>query len=116
MGKLDLHREAVKRHLSELAQLINDQHPPQRTGIDCECVFDDERNHYLLAKIGWSGGRRVRAITLYVRLRNGKIWVEEDMTEEGIATALVSAGVPKEDIVLGFRPPDMRQYTEYAVA
>jgi hypothetical protein len=36
--------------------------------------------------------------------------------EVGIATELVEAGVPKEQIVLGFRPPEMRQYTEFAVA
>ncbi|MFN0112370.1 MAG: element excision factor XisI family protein, partial [Blastocatellia bacterium] len=33
-----------------------------------------------------------------------------------IATDLEEAGVPKEDIVLGFQPPKVRPYTEYAVA
>ncbi|MBV7334508.1 XisI protein [Chloroflexi bacterium TSY] len=46
----------------------------------------------------------------------GKIWIEIDWTEEGIATELVAAGVPKEDIVLAFHHPSMRQYTEFAVA
>ena len=41
--------------------------------------------------------------------------VEEDWTEDGIATDLVRAGVPKEDIMLGFYDPKMRQYT-FAVA
>jgi hypothetical protein len=55
-------------------------------------------------------------MTVYVRLRDGKFWVEEDWTEEGIATALLTAGVPKEDIVLAFHEPKMRQYTDFAVA
>jgi hypothetical protein len=29
---------------------------------------------------------------------------------------LLEAGVPKEDIVLAFHEPEMRQYTEFAVA
>ncbi|MFM6003160.1 MAG: element excision factor XisI family protein, partial [Sphaerospermopsis kisseleviana] len=35
---------------------------------------------------------------------------------EGIATDLVRVGVPKEDIVLAFHEPKMREYTNFAVA
>jgi hypothetical protein len=44
-------------------------------------------------------------LTVYVRIRDGKFWIEEDWTEEGIATKLVGAGVSKEDIVLAFYDP-----------
>jgi hypothetical protein len=116
MDKLKTYRELVKRLISELAALINEQHPAERTGVECECVFDEDRDHYLLSNLGWSGSRRVRSPTLYVRLRNGKIWIEDDMTEEGIANELLRHGVPKEDIVIGFHPPNLRQHTEFAVA
>ncbi len=46
----------------------------------------------------------------------GKIWIQRDGTEEGIAADLERAGIPKEHIVLGFRPPELRPYTGYAVA
>jgi hypothetical protein len=115
MDKRLNYRQLVERHISELASLIREQHPASRTGIDCECVFDEHRDHYLLLKVGWSGSRRVRAVTLYVRLRDEKIWVEEDMTEEGIASALMRQGVPAEDIVLAFHPPALCQHTEFAV-
>ena len=36
------------------------------------------------------------------------------MTEEGITTDLLQAGVPKEDIVLAFQAPEERQFTEFA--
>jgi len=55
-------------------------------------------------------------MTVYVRIRNGKFWIEEDWTEDGIANDLVRAGVPKEDIVLAFHEPTMRQYTDFALA
>ena len=44
----------------------------------------------------------------------GKIWVEVDETEEGIATQFLRAGVPREDIVLAFHPPELRHLTEFA--
>ena len=36
--------------------------------------------------------------------------------QEGIATDLLQAGVPKEDIVLAFQPSEARQFTEFAPA
>lgn len=38
------------------------------------------------------------------------------MTEEYVAEALASLGIPKKDIVLGFQPPEYRKYMEYAAA
>lgn len=43
-------------------------------------------------------------------------WIEENWTEDGIATELLAAGVPKDEIVLGFHHPTMRQYSEFAGA
>lgn len=85
-------------------------------GVDTELIIDETHDNYLLAPVGWSPQGRVRGATLYVRIRNGKFWIEEDWTEEGIATHLLAAGVPKEDIVLAFHAPDVRPYTEFAVA
>ncbi|HEY9297558.1 MAG TPA: element excision factor XisI family protein [Phormidium sp.] len=50
-------------------------------------------------------GKWVTGVTVYVRIRDGNFWIEEDWTEEGIATKLVGFGVPKEDIVLAFYDP-----------
>jgi hypothetical protein len=48
-------------------------------------------------------------------IKQGKIWIEQNMTEMRVAQELVDLGVAKEDIVLGFQAPEMRQYTDYAV-
>lgn len=53
---------------------------------------------------------------MHIDLIDGKIWTQRDGTEDGIAADLERAGIPKEDIVLGFRPPELRPYTGYAVA
>ncbi|NIV00255.1 MAG: XisI protein [Phycisphaerae bacterium] len=113
MDKLGMYRNIIKQLLTKYAELIN-RHPT--SGIDTELVFDEDHDHYMLINVGWSQHERVRGNTIYVRLRNGKFWIEEDWTEDGIATDLLEAGVPKEDIVLAFHPPKMRPYTEFAVA
>jgi hypothetical protein len=51
---------------------------------------------------------------IHIRLKDEKIWIEEDWTEDGIATDLLQAGVQSEDIVLAFHPPRLRQFTEFA--
>jgi hypothetical protein len=113
MDKLTNYRMLIKRYLSHVESLVNREPTP---GVETVCVFDEQRDHYLLLRIGWTADRRARHITLYVSIRDGKIWVEEDWTEYGIATELLKAGVPTQDIVLGFHPPEMRPLTEFAVA
>jgi hypothetical protein len=113
MDKVTHYRDLIKAHLTTIADLVNRRPIP---GVETVCAFDDERGHYLLLRTGWAKGRRVRGMTLFVRLREGKIWVEEDWTEDGIATDLVRAGVPRSDIVLAFHPPEVRATTEFAVA
>ena len=53
---------------------------------------------------------------LTVELKDGKLWIQHDGTEEGIANRLVENGVPKEHIVLAFHAPYKRPYTGYAAA
>jgi hypothetical protein len=113
MDKLTNYRRLIMRLMSDLAAIINRQPTP---GVETLCAFDEKRDLYLLLRTGWSENRRVRGTTLFVRLRDSKIWIEEDWTEDGIATELVNAGVPKEDIVLAFHPPEVRPMTEFAVA
>jgi hypothetical protein len=78
--------------------------------------MDEERGHYQLLKIGWHQGKRVEWMMIYARIKDGKIWIEKDLTEDGIATELLEAGVPKQHIVLAFHEPELRRYTEFAAA
>jgi hypothetical protein len=113
MDKITNYRSLVKRLLSEFAALCDGS--PNRE-LETLCIFDEERDHYLLMSLGWTADERVMGITVYVRLRNGRIWIEEDMTEDGITPDLLKAGVPNEDIVLAFQHPEMRPLTDFAVA
>jgi len=54
--------------------------------------------------------------TLYACLCDGKIWIGNDWLGDGLAIGLVEKGLPPGDVVLAFHPPEMRIYTEFAVA
>lgn len=79
-------------------------------------VFDDEHQQYIVRSVGWQKNKRILTTILHVAIRHGKLWIEEDWTEEGIATYFLEHGVPNDHIVLGFHAPTMRPYTEFAVA
>jgi hypothetical protein len=64
--------------------------------------------------LGWK--KRVQHIILYLRIQNGKIWVEEDSTNFCIVDDLLNENIPSQDIVLGFQPPSKRPLTEFAIA
>jgi hypothetical protein len=113
MDKLTRYRSLIKEILRKYAELINTNPQP---GRETELIFDEKRDHYMLVHNGWSGTKRFRGTTVYVRIRNEKFWIEEDWLEYGITPDLLEAGVPKEDIILAFQSPKMRQYTEFATA
>ncbi len=112
-SKIELYKNFIKRILTRYEELINRR---PESGQETELVLDEKRNRYLLHTIGWQGTKRIWNTTLYVRIRNGKVWIEIDWTENGLATDLLEAGVPKEDIVLAFHHPEVRPYTEFAIA
>jgi hypothetical protein len=77
-------------------------------------LFNDEQQSYMLLDIGWYGDEYIHNATIHIEIIDGKIWIQNDDTEEGIATALLEAGVPHTDIVLGFYHPRVRPHTEFA--
>ena len=92
------------------------QMPYAHGEIQIEVVMDRQADHYLLLAVGWEGARRIHGSIVHVDIIDGKVWIQRDGTEHGIAEELVEAEIPRDHIVLGFRPPDLRQHTEYAVA
>ncbi len=81
--------------------------------IASEILFDDQRGRYLVLNIGWSGKDYWHITPIHIDLIGDKIWIQYDDTEEGVASDLLAAGVPKENIVLGFHHPKVRPYTEF---
>ena len=112
MDKLTAYPTLIKRILSEYVELSNRRPNPD---IETVLIIDETKTHYIWMNLGWQNGERITGITVYVRIRDNKFWIEEDWTENGIATDLMREGVPRDDIVLAFHEPRLRQYTEFAV-
>ncbi len=67
--------------------------------------------------MGWRrNGLRDYGCLLHLDIKDNKIWIQYDGTEDGIAYELLELGVPKDDIVLGFQPLKVRHYTEFAIS
>ncbi|MFM7601380.1 MAG: XisI protein [Pseudanabaena sp.] len=85
--------------------------------VEAQTIFDVERDHYQLVYVGWRRNKiRDYGCLLHLDIKDGKIWIQYDGTEGGIAYELVKLGVPREDIVLGFQPARVRADTEFAVS
>ena len=109
--QLDLYRRAIEKIFNEYAAI------PYAFGeLSSETVFDRVQDRYLLITFGRDRGKRIHYAVAHIDIVGGKLWIRRDGTEEGIANELVALGVPKEDIVLGFKSERMRQDTEFAVA
>ena len=111
MDTLETYRQLIRKILTEYAQI-----PYAYGDIQIETVFDSESDRYLLVILGRENARRVHGCLVHIDIINGKLWIHRDGTEHGIANEFVNAGVPKDCIVLGFRSPEIRKYTEFAVA
>lgn len=108
MDKLKQYRQAVQQILTQEAtkDAENDE-------IESQLVFDTERDRYLLLDVGWQDLKRVYHCFIHIDIKEEKIWLQRNMTETDLAQALVSLGIPKEDIILGLQPPYKRPYTGY---
>lgn len=111
METLERYREIIESVLNQYTQI-----PYAYGDIHTEAVFDRSNDRYLLVNVGWDRGRRVHGSLVHIDIIDGKIWIQRDGTEDGIANELVSAGIPRDRIVLGFRPAEVRPFTEFAVA
>jgi hypothetical protein len=91
---------------AELVQTVLSNHSENHAEDETEVqlIFDTKRDRYLVIHLGWEEQSRVYGCVIHVEIREGKIWIQRDFTEEGIATELEELGVPNADIVLAFHP------------
>ena len=114
MEKINKYRNLIVGLLNEYATI----QPANMAEYENQVIIDDAHQHYQLLTTGWSKkGQFIHLINFHFDIKpTGKIWLMANNTDVLIAQELVNAGVPKDDIVLGFQPPSLRPQTEYAVA
>ena len=111
MDQLAKYRTLIKQIL-----LRHAEYAPTLGEVESLPVFNEQNDHYFLVDFGWNRTGRVHLVILHLQIKNGKVWIERDGTEDGIAYDLMEAGIPQEDIVLAFYRPERRAITEFAVA
>ena len=109
---------AVKQYRQYIEHLLSERQKQASMSrnyeeYEVQTVFDEKQDHYQLLYVGWRGNKRDFGCILHLDIKDGKIWIQHDGTEVGIANQLVKMGVPKHDIVLAFHEPYIRQFTEF---
>ncbi len=78
---------------------------------------DHERGHFQLVRVGWKKYERTYQCVLHLDIKpDGKVWIQEDWTERGVALELADLGIPKSAIVLAFYAPARREQTTFTVS
>jgi hypothetical protein len=108
---VEQYRLYIRHLLSERRSRASMQ--PNAQEYEVQTLFDSEQDHYQLLYVGWRGNKRDFGCILHLDIKDGKIWIQHDGTEEGIANQLVERGVPKQDIILAFHEPYVRQFTDF---
>jgi hypothetical protein len=111
MAKVEQYREFIEQivfQYSRYKSLYGD--------VENQIIFDTQRDRYRLIHVGWEQKKRVHSCSMHLDIKDEKIWIQHNSTDVDLAEELLELGVPKEDIVLGFQPVYLRQYTDYAVS
>jgi hypothetical protein len=111
VDKIELYRTYIKALLQE-----HSNHQHKNDDVESELLFDVERDRYQLMRVGWQELKRVYYTIMHFDIKDGKIWIQQNMTDVDVGQELVNMGVSKQDIVLGLHPPYKRPYTGYGVA
>ncbi|MEL6718126.1 MAG: XisI protein [Bacteroidota bacterium] len=97
-----------------LEEYVLEVYKDDDSDISTELIYDQERNHYQLMRIGWRKSHFHYSCLFHFQILNDKIWVLNNNTEELVGDELVRKGVEKEEIVFAFHDPAVRQFTEFA--
>lgn len=111
MDRLNSYRQIIRNVLKPYADIIY-----ANVNVKNHQVFDPETDRYLILSEGWERQNHLHSCLIHIEIVDERVWIQLDNTEDGIAEELIAAGIPKQDIVLGFHEPEIRPYTGFAVA
>jgi len=112
-GKIKKYEAIIVDYLTTFAKKSKLANMPD---IENKVLVDKEQHSYQLMRIGWQGTQFVFSVVFHFDIKDGKVWFQRNITERDVLDVLMEKGIPKEDIVLGFRPPYARPYTGFATA
>ena len=111
MDSVERYSQVVINLMERYASIASANEP----NVDNEVLFDTVNQRYLLLSLGWSQDRRIHNTVIHIDIINQQVWIQANNTDCLIAEELVEYGIPREAIVLGMQPPEIRPYTAYGV-
>jgi len=101
MSTTESYRRILQQVVEKHARLV-----PPTEHLEYVPNCDPIHDSYLLMRVGFDRVGRAHHILFHFRLKNGKVLIESDGIEYGIARDLLEAGIPKEDIIFNmYREP-----------
>jgi XisI protein len=111
MDKLEQYRQILKALIHRYADLSRSD-----TQVESIALCDPTQDSYMVMDIGWNSSGRVHSVPIHLRIKNQKVWLEWDGTDQEIAQQMIDSGIPQEDIVLAFYRPERQKLTGFALA
>ena len=104
MDRLTNYKQICRALLEKISAMT-----PSDEFTSTQTIIDDERGHYILFDIGWYDSKRVYLPFIHIDVTlEAKVWLQHDGTDLRVADQLAERGIPKNQIVIGFRPPHAR--------
>lgn len=102
MEKTDKYRQIIRDLIKKYASYKSSDDK-----IEDYAVCDEITDNYILLNVGWHlSGHRQLGYPVHIRIKNSKVWVEWDGTDQEIVQQLIDNGIEENDIVLGWEKPD----------
>lgn len=79
-------------------------------------IIDEKNHHYQCVSFGFQGYRNIFSVFFHFDIIKDKIWIQRDITDLVIVDKLQELGVPKEDIILGYRHPTSRYLSGFGTS
>ena len=91
---------------------------PRYTPNEWQPICDKERGEYLLLKfvLGKDGESKNKYPIFHFRLKNGKVYVEENNTDSDIVAEMLDLGIKKQDLILADYSISNRKQNDFALA
>ena len=112
MDKINKYQEVIIDFLQEQGKSTKGMDK----NIRREIIIDRESNNFQLLHIGWKEHQYQFFVAFHLSIINDKIWLQWNRTEHEVVDYLIEKGIPKSDIVLGLKPPYVREHTGFAIA
>jgi XisI protein len=82
MERVVQYRQAIRQLLTNRAASDRANLQPE---VESQLIFDTEHDRYQILDVGWEELKRVYNCFIQMDIKDGKIWIQRNMTEADLA-------------------------------